>query len=180
MQGWKKGKEWSDRFIPEIKQICELHLTGGAPVEEASIEEDQKRHTDLIVLKMESLRIACRVRDTKFYIQYPDEITIRSIVPSGAKTELQKVIEGWGDYMFYGFSNEDETELCAWKLCDLNVFRLWLSKESRKYKSSRWNVDIDNNDGTFFRAYNTNVLPGNFIFQCSPDKTKIFSTANIS
>ena len=40
-------KRWSDRFLPENKQILGLHLIGEPPV-----KEDAERNTDLIVPDM--------------------------------------------------------------------------------------------------------------------------------
>ncbi len=123
MTVWEKDKRWSDIFLLEIKQILGSQLIGEPPV-----EEDQKRNTDLIVLKMDSVRIACRVRRFKYHNRYSDEITIRAGRPSGIKTELTKIIEGWGDYFFYGFADDSEEKLVAWRLCDLKVFRLWFNR----------------------------------------------------
>lgn len=119
---WQKNKEWSDRFLPEIKGILGLHLIGEPPQ-----EEDAKRNTDLMVLRMEAVRIGCRVRRHEFLAKYLGEFTIRASVPSGNKTELAKIIEGWGNYFFYGFCDEAEKVLSAWTLLDLNAFRLWHS-----------------------------------------------------
>lgn len=116
---WRHDKRWSDRFLPQIKGILGQHLIGEPP-----IEEDAERNTDLMVLRMEAVRIGCRVRKNDFFERYPDEFTIRAGRPSGVKTELSKIIEGWGDYFFYGFANAEETVLCAWTLADMKVFRL--------------------------------------------------------
>lgn len=114
--GWEQDKKKSDVYLNEIKQILGLHLIGEPPV-----EEDQARNTDLIVLKMDAVRVACRVRNHSYCARYGGEFTIRASRPSGMKTELRKVIEGWGDYMFYGFG--DGLVLTQWHLLDLNVFR---------------------------------------------------------
>lgn len=117
---WKNDKDISDAYLDEIKQILGLHLIGEPPV-----EEDQKRNTDLTVLKLNSVRVACRVR-TNFYLtknNYVNEFTIRAGRPSGVETELTKVIQGWGDYMFYGFGDKESKKLCHWHLFDLNIFR---------------------------------------------------------
>ena len=119
MTDWKADKRWSDRFLPEIKAILGTHLIGEPPV-----EEDAERNTDLMVLKMEAVRIGCRIRRHKYLVAFGNEFTIRAGRPSGAKTELAKIVEGWGDYFFYGFSNAEHHELAAWFLGDLRVFRL--------------------------------------------------------
>lgn len=94
--------------------------------------------------------------------QYPDEFTIRASRPSGAKTELPKILEGWGDYIFYGFATEDVTELAAWTLGSLNVFRLWHHREL--WAGRRPGVGKANGDGSSeFRAYSLADLPAEFV-----------------
>lgn len=117
---WEKDKADSDVYLHEIKQIIGANLIGEPP-----IEEDQERNTDLIVLRMDAVRIACRVRNHEYLNKWDcaKEFTIRSSRPSGQKTELRKIIEGWGDYMFYGFGSADRKHLAYWHLLDLKVFR---------------------------------------------------------
>lgn len=155
---WQSDKQWSDRFLPEIKQILGLYLIGEPPT-----EEDSERNTDLIVLKMEAVRIACRVRKNEYFLKYPDEITVRASRPSTNKTELTKIIEGWGDYFFYGFSNEMESGLIAWKLCKLNAFRLWFNRHIAGHKGELPGKLQHNKDGSStFLAFNPVAIP-NFI-----------------
>lgn len=114
---WQADKEWSDGLLTEIKSILGVHLIGEPPV-----EEDAERNTDLMVLRMDAVRIGCRIRRNN-QIGYIDEFTIRTSRPSGVKTELAKIIEGWGDFFFYGFADETGSRLAAWTLADLKVFR---------------------------------------------------------
>ena len=120
MIGWESDKEWSDRFLHEIKGIIGQTLIGEPP-----IEEDQQRNTDLIVLKMDAVRIGCRIRRNEYMQGFRNEFTLRASRPSGTKTELAKIIEGWGDYFFYGFSDENEESLAFWFIGDLCAFRIW-------------------------------------------------------
>ena len=117
---WQENKRWSDGFMPEIKAILGMHLLGEAPH-----EEDVSRATDLIVLKMEAIRIAVRVRRCTYGTtdKFKEEFTIRCELASGKKTELRKVIQGFGDFMFYAFEHKDGGRLGRWTLIDLNVFR---------------------------------------------------------
>ena len=101
-------------------------IIGENLIAEASAFEDQQHNTDLIVLHLGAVRVACRVRRHHYLSKYGDEFTIRTDRTSGAKTELSKLIEGFGDYFLYGFSDESETYLCQWFLGDLKAFRLWL------------------------------------------------------
>ena len=123
--GWEQSKRESDRYIHQIKGILGQTLIGEPP-----IEEDQKRNTDLIVLRMDPVRIACRVRGSKYnQPRYVGEFTIRISRPSGTKTELAKIIEGWGDYFFYGFQDRTGAMVENWIVGDLAQFRAWWSRE---------------------------------------------------
>ena len=123
MMNWQADKRWSDRFLPEIKRILGERFIGEPPY-----EEDAEHNTDLIVLKLEPLRFGCRIRRNQYVDRYGGEFTIRAGRPSGAKTELTKIIEGWGDYLFYGFSDSEEKALAQWCIIDLKAFRAWYSR----------------------------------------------------
>jgi len=158
---WKKDKRWSDRFLPEIKQLLGLHLIGEPP-----IEEDQERNTDLMVLKMDPVRIGCRVRRNSYLCndEYAGQFTIRAGRPSGVKTELTKVIEGWGDYFFYAFCDEQEKVLARWSLCSLNVFRLWFNRYLVLNNGQLPGDKISNSDkSSHFIAFVFADLPTNFV-----------------
>lgn len=157
---WQQAKQWSDRFLPEIKG-----LLGQLLIDEPPVEEDQERNTDLMVLRLAAVRIGCRVRRHKHLARYGGEFTIREGRPSGAKVELTKIIEGWGDYFFYGFSSEDEQKLVAWVLGDLSVFRLWFMRRLHSDKGKLPGIAKNNTDdrGSWFRAFNINDLPRDFV-----------------
>jgi hypothetical protein len=160
MNGWQIDKRWSDRFLPEIKRIL-----GEILLSEPPIEEDQMRCTDLIVLKMDAVRIACRVRKHKYIEKYGDQFTIRASRPSGVETELTKIVSGWGNYMFYGFSNQAEAALCQWIVGDLNRFRLWFNREL--YQQRKPGIKCNNGDSSSdFIAFNSCDIPG-FIVKAS-------------
>jgi hypothetical protein len=147
---------WQRGLIPEIKRVCANYLIGEAPM-----QEDMHRNTDLIVLKLDPIRVACRLRRHRYITKYSNEFTIRAGRPSGVQTEIQKVLSGWGDYMFYGFASGDETALAAWILGDLSVFRLWHHRQlamGRKPWSEKPNPD---GSSTFY-AYRLVDLPSDF------------------
>jgi hypothetical protein len=102
MESYRQSKEWSDNFIPEIQRIL-----GSVFFTIANRADDQKRNTDLIALSDGSNRFGCRVRKSEDISKknYLYEFTIRAGRPSGVKTELHKILDGWGDYFFYGFSD---------------------------------------------------------------------------
>jgi len=168
MTDWQTDKAASDRLLPEIKAILGVHLIGAAPV-----EEDQQRNTDLIVLRMEPVRIACRVRRFEYMSQYRDEFTIRSDRPSGAKTELAKVVEGWGNYLFYGFASADGQSVAAWLLGDLTVFRRWYSDRLAALPAGTLPGALHHNrDGSSaFRVFCVTDVPDEFIVAWGPAAT---------
>jgi len=153
MTTWKENKRWSDRFLPEIKRILGERFIGEPPY-----EEDAEHNTDLIVLKLEPLRFGCRVRRNQYVDRYGDEFTIRAGRPSGAKTELTKIIEGWGDYLFYGFSDSEEKTLAQWAIIDLKVFRAWHSRQL--YIGEHPGIGNANVDGSSsFIAFKLSEMP---------------------
>jgi len=167
---WKKDKQWADRFMPEIKGILGLYLIGEAPY-----EEDATRNTDLIVLRMEAVRIGVRVRKTYYEKEYPYEFTIRTSRPSGAKTELTKMVEGWGQYFFYGFSDTAGQRLSSWCLLDMNKFRLWLNRHLFHNGGKMPGIAKSNGDkSSDFRAFNRNEIeklhPGFIVGKLLPPK----------
>jgi hypothetical protein len=178
VKNWKKDKTWSDRFLPEMKRILGEHLIGEPPV-----EEDAERNTDLIVLKMDAVRIGCRVRKHAYLAPYGGEFTIRAGRPSGAKTELTKIIEGWGDYFLYGFSDPEEKRLCQWMLGDMKVFRLWFNRRLARNGGQSPGKAQNNRDGSSdFRAFSIRELPSEFIIAQHIDdlfpKSRQLLTAN--
>lgn len=151
--------DWQRRLIPRVKQVLAQHLIAEAP-----FEEDAKHNTDLIVLKLDPIRVACRLRTYSYLRRYPNEFTLRSRRPRGAQTELSKVISGWGNYLFYGFATANADDLATWFLGDLNVFRRWHSNELHFGKGELPGVERQNADGSSsFRTYDLNRLPTEFI-----------------
>jgi hypothetical protein len=154
MSSWQEDKRWSDRFLPEIKRILGEHLIAEPPV-----EEDACRNTDLIVLRLDAVRIACRVRKHEYLARYGGQFTIRTGRPTGNKTELTKIIEGWGDYFFYGFADETETRLAQWVLGDLRAFRIYFCR--RLAQGAVPGQSKSNRDGSSdFAAFEYREIPG--------------------
>lgn len=156
MTAWKNDKDFSDAFIPEIKQIL-----GGYLIAESPAVEDRERNTDLIVLRLEAVRIACRIRKPGYLGAYGHEFTIREGRPGGQKTELTKIVEGWGDYMFYGHSDDAGCSLRAWALIDLMAFRLWFMRGVANLDRDRLPGKRKNNadQSSWFRAFDLRDMP---------------------
>jgi hypothetical protein len=149
--------DWQRGLIPEVKRILANYLIAEAPV-----EEDQRRNTDLIVLKLDTVRVACRLRRHAYLARYGGEFTIRASRPSGAETELSKMLSGWGDYLFYGFASAEGDRLAAWVLGDLKEFRVWHHREL--WSGRKPGQQQQNGDGSSgFHAYRIGDLPDKFV-----------------
>lgn len=165
MNSWRDDKVISDKFLPEIKRILGEHLIGEPPV-----EEDAERNTDLIVLGLEAVRIACRVRSHQYLLSFPFDFTIRTSRPKGTKTELTKIVEGWGRYFFYGFSDPVGDKLAKWFIGDLNVFRLWFLRQLCISNGKMPGLLRKNNDNSSdFIAFDYRKIQG-FIFKISKEE----------
>ena len=149
--------EWQATFIPEIKQVLASIFLGTVPV-----EEDRMLHGGLIVLRLDPVWVACRVRSFAYLQLYPDQFTLRESRPSGVPTDIHKVLSGWGNYYFYSFAKQDSSGLAAWFLGDLNVFRAWYSQVLAQTGQPPGILKV-NADGTTFRAYDIGALPPEFV-----------------
>jgi hypothetical protein len=157
MSAYERDFDWQRGLIPEIKRILANYLIAEAPA-----AEDMQHNTDLIVLRLDTVRVACRIRRYEYLATYGDQFTIRASRPSGADTELAKVLSGWGDYLFYGFASADAAEFAAWMLGDLSTFRLWHHRQLYKRRDPgevRRNGDGSSN----FVAYRIDDLPDEFV-----------------
>lgn len=146
------NREWSDRYIPAIKTIVGQYLLVESP-----IEVDRQQAADLIVLNARNLTIACRVRRPGYADKYPYEFTIRSRTASGALAELQKITNGWGDWMFYGHAAPASgIKINRWFLINLNS---WRAHMIRRDRSSIKYGQKSNSDGTSFAWFDLSSFP---------------------
>ena len=136
-----EDRQWSDRFIPRIREIVGPHL-----LVPSSFEEDTERAADLVILRARDMTIACRVRRHGYLARYPGQFTIRCQRDSGAATELEKIVNGWGDWMFYGHSNASEDGIERWWLLDLAAWRAHMIRDKGTIKMGKQ----PNGDGTYF------------------------------
>jgi hypothetical protein len=145
---YQRDREWSDRFIPHIKKIV-----GPLLLEEAPVDLDRTQATDLIVFRARDLRIAARIRRPGFFPQFGAEFTLRCARDNGVKTELAKVIEGWGDWFLYGHSDSAEACVEHWMTVDLSAFRAALIRANMNGDTRLVYDTKPNGDGTSFRAF---------------------------
>ena len=163
---WQRNKKWADKFMPTVKAIL-----GQALITSAPLVEDAHRNTDLVVLRSGDVRIACRIRKAAYAQRYAHQFTIRCGNANGSKTELAKILEGWGDFMFYGFANQEETGLLGWAIGDLDVFRSWIRSQlsGRSGFAAEDFADemrINNDGGSALAAFSWDACGDRFIVAC--------------
>jgi hypothetical protein len=152
---YRENRDWSDAYIPEICKIVGPRL-----LVTASFEVDTKQATDLILLKARDMRIAARVRRPGYAARYPFEFTVRSRHDSGAKTEFAKMLEGFGDWMFYGHAHpQNAGEINRWMLIDLAKWREFLSRTNYSGGWAPFAIPKSNGDGTHFIAFDIRKMP---------------------
>lgn len=90
--------------------------------------------------------------------EYPHQFTVRSGTRRGGPSELQKVVNGYGDWMFYGHA-DPAGALASWYLLDLRSFRAGLIRHSNGGPRVCWG-DQKNADGTPFRWFDVRSFLG--------------------
>lgn len=153
---WVKDKQRVDKFEPEIKRILGEHL-----ISTADIVRDQTEATDMLVLELRPFRIGCRVRTFDYLLRFPNEFTIRLDRPSGMPSEMAKIVDGWGDYIFYGFADESDSLLTSWTIGDLHVFRATLIRNASLLTKLFQQKNKDNSSS--FYAWPLHAFPSNFV-----------------
>ena len=145
MGAFSNDYKWQLGYLEPIK-----HIVGPLLLVPAEFERDAKEATDMLVLTARDMRIGCRIRRAGYADKYPWDFTIRSRRDSGAKTELAKITEGWGDWLFYGHAEHNEIPtLARWFVIDLAAWRAQMIR-ARELGSPR---HIPNGDGTYFVAF---------------------------
>ena len=167
---WKIDKAWTDRLLPEVARHCAPFL-----IQPATEEEDKHEATDLRVLVARDVRIGVRLRRYQYARGYGHEITIRASRRSGVTTEFAKIMQGWGDYFFYGFADPTERTLVQWSLYDLKEVRRILWTETQRYGASAIRPYLRGNRDGGSKFY---ALPAALLSSARCDGTDHSTTSN--
>jgi len=103
-----------------------------------------------------------RIRRHKFFCnaEYRNQFTVRWKLPSGTRTEIDKIRDGYADWFFYGFLNEDENDIIQFVLINFDIFR-YVTDPKRKYYVQPEFI-FDNVDGSStLAAFGINQFCGN-------------------
>lgn len=115
----------------EFSRLCEPHVIAflaRAFFRRATLTEDTKQATDL-VFDTDRGRVETCIRRFSVLADYPPrakgEFAIRCRLSSGLPTKLDKFLAGHGDWMVYGYADDNTGILRIAGLGDLAVFRSW-------------------------------------------------------
>lgn len=159
---YAKDRAWSDLKIPTIKQIV-----GPLLLEPAEFKVDAMQATDLMIMHARDKRIAARVRRAGYADRYPYEFTVRSARSSGATTEMTKLVEGFGDWMFYGHSDNDEGPgIGRWFVIDLSIFRANLIRHG-SLQHLKWVKQTNRDQATEFVGFDIRSFQGDILVASS-------------
>ena len=148
-EGFNKDASLEFKFIWMIKAFLGNYFIT------KDINADLNAGTDFLVLNLNNFRIAVRLRRYEYYLKYPDDFTIRWERPSGVITEYAKIMTGLVDYIFYGFINQEETEIIKYFIGDLKIFR---DKNLKPLE-----IKINDPYDSTFAVFNVNQFPQEFI-----------------
>ena len=119
MSDWKADKAFSDKYFPQITTILEDNAKHIMNIAVAPYRDDIHKATDYII-EVKGGTVAARVRREAYGGDVRDW-TIRSKRASGAKTELEKLKEGFARWYLYCWTTEGV--ITSWILVDLDIIR---------------------------------------------------------
>lgn len=158
MRTFEIDKKWADKFNKQVKSIV-----GPLLLEEADFKTDAERVGDFSLVSRAGTTIACRIRKYSYLNRYKNEFTIRSHRDSGAKTEMAKIVDGYGTWFFYGFCDEKEENILCARILDFIAFRGRLIRRERDLWTTR-----DNGDGTRFLSFKIEDFPNIIVHEYDP------------
>jgi hypothetical protein len=150
MNDYLINRHFGDKKMESVISVLSKYF--GEDFQVASEYQDTKEATDLI--SESGKRIAVRIRHAQYFPVFGDEFTIRTKTSQGKASEWQKIIKGYGDYLFYAFMDDEEATITHYTLIDLHEFRWWIFSHMATNKGKAPGIFRTNCDGTNFRAFN--------------------------
>ena len=141
---------YADGFLKHAMSVCGQQLMTASPM-----EIDCEEASDIIFIRSGRGDIAFRVRRPGYFSQYPYDITFRSARERGVLTELDKILDGKGEWFLYGFASADGCTMDQWVFLDLSTFRSMILRGVVKRSKL-----VPNGDGTWFEPYDVRILKG--------------------
>jgi len=134
---------WQEQYINEVVRLIAPYLiTVGRP------EVDKNEAGDLELAFPRNGTVSVRLRKPD-KARFVGDVTIRSRSANGGRTEISKIIDGFGDYFFYGHVS-DEGRIWFWHLLNLNAVRAAFQRHGNKLLKR---PEVPNRDGTRFLVF---------------------------
>lgn len=147
MNKYTTNKAWADQYTEQVIALLVSNAAHIVKVEVAPQYQDSHNATDMIIQVVGGC-VAVRIRrDTE-----RRDLTIRATLPSGAKTELQKIREGFANWYLYAWTQSGQ--ICEWILVDLNRLRTsgTIFVQRAEIPNGYWESNKFVRDGTYFVA----------------------------
>jgi len=142
MNDFEKQFEWQAQYAQQVVRIVAPYL-----ITVADPEVDCKENGDFQISFPRNGTIGCRLR-TPEYAKYTGDVTFRSQSKNGGKTEISKIIEGYGDYFFYGHVDKADNIWHWYLLCFQSLRAMFMRKRKLLDREQR-----KNSDGTAFLVF---------------------------
>jgi hypothetical protein len=120
MHNFDVNFSYQERLLDRVKAILKSKAELFISFEVANDEQDKRQATDMVLMVKGGQCIAVRVRRPE-HRKWTD-VTIRCRSVSGAKTELDKLRAGWGDWYVYAWEDQAH-QLSRWCILDLTCVR---------------------------------------------------------
>jgi hypothetical protein len=115
---FKQNWTFSEKYMPQVKQILSKHAGKFLQIEVATMEEDMTLAFDLNIIAHTKNKISVRIRRAE--VKFRD-ITIRSL--NGVyDTEIHKLRKGYGDWYLYAWEGSDG-RITEYALIDIHKAR---------------------------------------------------------
>jgi len=168
MKTYLENRKWSDQYIPEMRRILSKYFWCKESEIHEDIERDLMENTDLILPNGQT--VACRVRKNEYLYSYRYQFTFRYSNPFGCKTEFEKMLDGYGDWLFYSFAENNTNKLSAGFIGNLDAFRLWYFDVRPRSKPLEFKQNEGDNNG--FVIFRYTEVP-NFLYILKQEQKEI-------
>lgn len=179
MDTFEANRKFEAEAMPTIKTALQgrardvilgraAQKTQTTSLRDATTDEDMREATDLkfevITSGAQNHDIAVRCRRFSYWKRYDpgmgcgyrEQFTIRRQTRYGVRTEIHKIMDGYGTFMMYAFESSGGADrLVQYVVLDLDVFREYA-------KSVQWS-DVPNYDGTRGAAFALGHFPDRLV-----------------
>lgn len=152
---FRRNLSLEKRFAKQIRAILGCQFFIQDPV------LDQRCATDFAIFTApRQIRVGVRLRRYQYWLRYRRQFTIRWSLPSGVRTEIDKIRDGLVNYFLYGFLDAAEYRIIQYFIGDLDVFR--------KCKPEPVSIHENSPPDSKLAVYSLSQLPPEFVLKVWP------------